>query len=264
MLVARLQGCILGSLWQLLVELYYLALGDSSSWHPKNFSERIIEAFDSQLVELGFILNRNATFDSEGISPGVEYRSDQFQLQFYWDRQELYAELSPLDLNLVPADATLQEIEYDNANSNPPFSFWSLLEFLELDRDINPYRLSTPGRFRKLLKRAGAVLPKLRVFIEGDLLIYIPFRRHQEIGQLRYSWDNKHVYQQAEEFKKETLQRCRDYSALWWDDKDYVSVSGVLSIIKEELTGDESKRLKFARKAAKKSKKEFRKMVAAI
>jgi hypothetical protein len=251
-------GDDMGWIGQFIAELYYLALGDSSGWRPRDFSAAIEEVLGDELAGLGFtLLNHTSHEKSNYFIDRVEYQSSRFKLEFFWDRQSVDGELSPLNLEIIPDDPTLPPFGIDQDSRHSSFSLWSIFEFCNLFLKSESHFLSTPGRFRKKLKIIKAGLPKIKIFVEGDLKIYIPYRRYKEIRQLEYNWEHRKSYKDPEWIINLTQEKCRKYADLWWEDEDYVSVAGVLNVIETELTQGETKRLRIARRKAKKLQREF-------
>lgn len=240
----------MGWLLILLAIIVVVRLASAIAIHPfglRGFGGRIDTVLGGRLDAMGFSKTTLATTDQGDLKNSIRYRNDRFELAFIWDRQQLFVELSPLDCSILPTDPTLPRPTLDSHNHSPPYDVWEMLSYLGIVSDVSPYTLSNRRLINNVLEFLKSELPNLRPFLFGDLKIFVPYRRHLEIRQLKYSWDMRESYKDSETFELETITKIRSYADAWWQDEDYVSVVNVLSIIESRLTEDEARRLRVAR-----------------
>ncbi|GEM_PF-4712699 len=237
--------------------LYFSMRGDKSSWAPGDFPAHLHAMLGKPLARLGFSASQ---WSGGGDAWEIGFENPAVALTFWWNRQEMDANLDILDFNKLPDDPTIHWREVapgDGSAPAPPYSLASVFTFLGLRKPGERFFVlqRTPSRFDQDLKRCAKWLPQAQRFFKDGFDIYIPFRRWLVIEQLRYTWEMKGSYQESERVEQQTLDECRALAAAWWEDEDFRSVYQVLGVIETALTPEERERLADAAKRARKQKK---------
>ncbi len=222
-------------MWQNLYQKKALENGSSSSFVPADFSGDILLHLGAVLEEYGFHLESRSKWQ-------CRFRSRLQKLEFYWDRQEIIASLEFKRYWHYPRDRTLKGTKF-SGYEECSVDLGSAFRFLGT---LSPQHrffvlLNNPDDYHVDLVSCAKWVPSLEEFFKKRSKIYSAFRRYEVTKQLKYDWEMREAYADAEKVTEQIVFHCRLFAKRWEKAGDRKSASEVLSIIEAELSEQERK-----------------------